>query len=272
MSLSLQVFGSSSAGNCTAVWNRHGAILIDCGFPPGYVLQKLHAAGLASSSVRTVLLTHMHSDHLNERTLSMLLDAGAALVCTPPVCAVLRRRSGAARKARERGLLHEIIGGMTVGHGISVRPFSVPHDADGGCSGFCIDDDSAPRARRAVVATDLGYPREGLHAEFSDADVMVMESNHDVDMLEHSGRPRFLIERIRKIGHLSNDQSSRFLAEVLQRSSRHPSHIVLAHLSTQCNTPRLALEAAGSALGQIGASGVALSTAPPHDSGRALHI
>ena len=157
MSLSLQVFGSSSSGNCTTFWNRHGAVLVDCGFPPRYILQRLHALGLTPSSVRAVLLTHVHGDHLHEGALHLLLQAGAALVCTEAVRNVLLARSPGAMLAEERGLLRTLRPGMQLADGISVRSFEVPHDTPGGCSGFTLVDDSGGRgARRVTFATDLG--------------------------------------------------------------------------------------------------------------------
>ncbi len=261
MSLSLQVFGSSSAGNCTAVWNQHGAVLIDCGFTPRYIVRHLHAVGLASTAVHTVLITHTHSDHVHDGSLRMFIEAGAAIVCTPSVRAALLRRFPGARTAERRGLLREAGGSLEIPGGFRARPFDVPHDSDGGCSGYRIIDDTGPAPRTMVIATDLGFAREGLHDDFLDADVVVVESNHDVSMLEHSGRPPFLINRIRRIGHLSNDQSSRFLGEVVERSARPPAHVVLAHLSVQCNTPAIALGTAGQTLERIGAASVRLTAA-----------
>ncbi|HEX9007370.1 MAG TPA: MBL fold metallo-hydrolase, partial [Bacteroidota bacterium] len=222
MSLSLQVFGSSSSGNCTAVWNRHGAVLVDCGFAPRYIVRHLHAVGLPSTAVHTVLITHTHSDHVHDGALRMFVEAGATIVCTPSVRASLISRFPGARTAERRGLIYETGDARAITGGFSVRAFAVPHDSDGGCSGFRITDDTGPKARSVVIATDLGFAREGLHDEFRDADVVVVESPHDIAMLEHSGRPLFLINRIRRIGHLSNEQSSRFLGEVVERSARPP--------------------------------------------------
>ncbi len=266
MSLTLQVFGSSSSGNCTAVWNRHGAVLVDCGFAPRYIVRHLHAVGLPSTAVHTLLVTHTHGDHVHDGALRMFVEAGASIVCTPSVHASLVSRFPGARTAERRGLIRETGDMLEIAGGLRVRPFAVPHDSEGGCSGFRLMDDTAPEEQSLVIATDLGFAREGLHDDFRDADVMVVESNHDIAMLEHSGRPAFLINRIRRIGHLSNEQSSRFLGEVIERSTRAPQHVVLAHLSVQCNTPALALEAAGAVLKRVGAGSVRL-TAARHRAG-----
>jgi phosphoribosyl 1,2-cyclic phosphodiesterase len=92
------------------------------------------------------------------------------------------------------------------------------------------------------VATDVGYTGDGLRSRFIDADVIVFESNHDPVMLENSGRPPWLKERIKQIGHLSNQQCAGFLKEVFHHSTRPPAAVVLAHISQTCNTNALALD------------------------------
>jgi phosphoribosyl 1,2-cyclic phosphodiesterase len=98
-----------------------------------------------------------------------------------------------------------------------------------------------------TVATDLGHMPDDCIPSFLDADAVVLESNHDEELLWESGRPPELIQRILgPDGHLSNESAAEALAEIVGRS--HPGrvqHVVLAHLSRDCNTPRLALAAQG---------------------------
>ena len=83
---------------------------------------------------------------------------------------------------------------------------------------------------------------------FADSDIIIIESNHDVAMLAGSARPKWLKDRIIKTGHLSNDQCSAFMQEVLAASENLPAAIVLAHISQECNTNRHARDAIRSML------------------------
>ena len=97
---------------------------------------------------------------------------------------------------------------------------------------------------------------------FADSDAIVIESNHDPDMLEKSGRPEWLRRRIREIGHLSNEQSARFVLEVMKKSTRPPGTLVLAHISQQCNTNALAVACMEDSLACEGFAGI--SVVPTH--------
>jgi phosphoribosyl 1,2-cyclic phosphodiesterase len=125
-----------------------------------------------------------------------------------------------------------------------IRGFRVPHDAEGGCFGYNIHLGKI----KVSVATDMGFPENGLAGFFKNSDVIIIESNHDPEMLANSGRSAELIERIHSIGHLSNQQCSRFLEDVFRRSDRLPRAVALAHLSEDCNLPGLARQTAADLL------------------------
>jgi len=103
-----------------------------------------------------------------------------------------------------------------------------------------------------VVTTDLGHATPEVINACRDADAIVVESNHDVGMLESSGRPAWLIKRIKQIGHLSNEQCSELVTTVTQESRVPPRAVVLAHISQQCNTNALAVEATQRSLDRLG--------------------
>ncbi len=138
----------------------------------------------------------------------------------------------------------------------SVEVFAVPHDAPGGCFGYAVHADALGGISKATVVTDLGYPPEGLASKLADSHVLVLESNHDAEMLESSSRPEWLKKRIRTIGHLSNEQSGRFVCEILDVSSIHPHAVVLAHISKECNTNARAVSTMQETLRSYGAPGV----------------
>jgi phosphoribosyl 1,2-cyclic phosphodiesterase len=144
--------------------------------------------------------------------------------------------------AAQEGLLQTFHDGVLEVGRFDVGCFEVPHDSPGGCYGYAIARTEEGTRRTVTVATDVGFTGDALRKRFTDADVIVSESNHAPDMLENSARPEWLKQRIRKIGHLSNQQCAGFLAEVFHHSKRPPSAVVLAHISQTCNTNALALE------------------------------
>ncbi len=237
----LAVLGSSSAGNCTVVWNGGASLLIDCGFPPRFIERGLRTIGAPPPAA--ALITHVHGDHVHPQALTHLLRNNVPLIAPKKIVRVLERMYLPMGTARERNLIREAAPTGIEVHGFEVTAFPVPHDAPGGCSGYGIRTGSGDRRKRIAVATDLGYAEDGLVNCFVDTDAIVIESNHDPVMLETSGRPSWLKKRIRELGHLSNEQCAMFVASVIEQSRRPPHTVVLAHLSQECNTPELAVEA-----------------------------
>src|SRR5512140_205338 len=255
MPLHIRVLGSSSAGNCTVVWDGTQALLIDCGFSPRYTFRNLRAIGLGPTNLTGVLITHTHGDHINESVLGYLVEWRIPICTAKSVADELLKRSPAVKLAAQEGLLKTFHDdALEVGR-FDVGCFEVPHDSPGGCYGYAIAHTEGGAKRTVTIATDVGFTGENLRGRFVDADVIVFESNHDPDMLENSGRPDWLKQRIRKIGHLSNQQCAGFLTDVFHHSSRRPSAVVLAHISQTCNTNALALECTHRELQQNGFSG-----------------
>ncbi len=232
----VRVLGSSSAGNCTVIWEDHRAILIDIGFSLRYISRHLRTVGLTLREVAGVVITHAHGDHVHPQTLISLMALGIPVLAPHTVLEVLGDQYRDFRKASGTPRIRPVVSGHA-----EVGPFvldacAVPHDAPGGCYSYAVMAENHAGMAKATVATDLGYVPEGLAAHCADSHVLVVESNHDPVMLESSRRPLWLKERIRTIGHLSNDQSGRFVRDVLSVSSFLPEAVVLAHVSNECNT------------------------------------
>jgi phosphoribosyl 1,2-cyclic phosphodiesterase len=102
------------------------------------------------------------------------------------------------------------------------------------------------------MATDIGFPDPALVERFLDSAALVIESNHDLAMLENSGRPMWLKRRIREIGHLSNDECAQLVIDIVERSRLRPESVVLAHISQQCNTNAHAVRSTSAALSRRG--------------------
>ena len=236
---------SGSLGNALLVASAKTRVLVDMGISRRRAKAGLAELGLAPEDVQAVLLTHTHSDHFS---------ASAAAFCRIYKVPVYSTADNLAHLAYELSGFSELvamglarpIGGrpLTVGD-ITVEAFPVPHDSAGRCLGFRLSL-GGPRSRRTVsVATDLGHVPQACLGHFVHADAVVLESNHDPEMLRASNRPPELIERILgPDGHLSNDDAAQALAEIVGRSRPGKvSGVILAHLSRDCNRPHLALAA-----------------------------
>jgi len=234
----LRVLGSSSGGNCTLVWNERSALLVDCGFSPRYITAGLESLDLPP--VAGLLITHAHSDHVNDRSIDRLIENRVPVYVRRELTRVLKKNYPSIERASRLGLVRDFDGtGVEVGS-FEVTAFPVPHDSPGGCFGFSVAHGSGAGRRKATIATDLGFQDDALVDYFKDSHAVVIESNHDIGMLERSGRPDWLKKRIREIGHLSNDQCAQFVTDVIRASAEPPRHVVLAHISQQCNTNEIA--------------------------------
>jgi len=247
MSIHVRVLGSSSSGNCTVLWDERSALLIDCGFSPRYIGRHLKDLNLSFRSLSGVLITHTHGDHVHEAALSRFVREGVPIISPPGVLDVLVGKFPFLAGNGFCPVSSLKTDGAEVGP-FAVRAFPVPHDARGGCYGYQTVAGVGAERRVVTLATDLGFTGEELLGEFAGSDVVVIESNHDPEMLENSGRPVWLKERIKSIGHLSNEQCAAFVLRTMTDSPVPPRAVVLGHISRQCNTRALALASTESAL------------------------
>ncbi|MFH0922170.1 MAG: MBL fold metallo-hydrolase, partial [Fibrobacterota bacterium] len=239
--LHLQVLRSSSAGNCTALWNEKHGLLIDAGVTKSLLQDFLSETGMPVSAV---LVTHGHSDHLSNAAFRLLHGRGVPFYFgSRGVIAYYRRILPSF--TGEGPLLHSFEGRRFQVADFSIVPFEVTHDSEGGCFGFRLE---CGGARVVAFATDFVHVPDGLLPFFTGADAIVLESNHDPDLLERSGRPYHVKERIRKRAHLSNAKSTDFLSRILRQPGARPRHVFLAHISEECNNRKLTLETAQQAL------------------------
>ncbi|MBP1656149.1 MAG: Zn-dependent hydrolase (beta-lactamase superfamily) [Bacteroidetes bacterium] len=252
----VRVLGSSSSGNCTVLWDNGRAVLIDIGFSLRYISRHLRPIGLSFREVAGVVITHAHGDHVHPNTLSSILALGIPVFAPHPILDVLCEYFREARKARGTPRLRPIQSGHADVGPFSVDAWAVPHDAAGGCYAYTVSGECLTGVAKATVATDLGYVPEGLTAHCADSHVLVVESNHDPVMLESSRRPLWLKERIRTIGHLSNEKAGHFVRDVLTASRFLPDAVVLAHVSKECNTNARAVESMQRSLHEHGAGSV----------------
>jgi phosphoribosyl 1,2-cyclic phosphodiesterase len=226
--VSVQSLGSGSSGNAFVVTTGDATLLIDAGVGIRAITGSLRARNLALDDIDTILITHEHSDHV--RTLPKLVRDDTTILATNGTAI----RSGVNRDQhiRAMGSTPQKVGGVTV------WPLPVLHDAKEPC-GFMLE---MPDRTRVTMITDIGAWRDSL-AEFVRAShLVILEANHDEEMLRTGPYPQYLKRRVASdVGHLSNRHCGVALGQAL-RATTHKPQIWLAHLSDHNNTPNLAEE------------------------------
>lgn len=271
-SLSTCVLGSSSSGNATLVWTANSAILIDCGFTPGYITVQLRKLGMALSDLDAVFITHIHGDHVNESTLGKLLRERVPVYCPLEIAPLLKKKYHSAATASRRELLIPLAKSEIALDHLMIRSFEVPHDSEGGCFGYNVFNDAAGKTKKVSVATDLANATESVINHFADSNAIVIESNYDVRMLADSNRPEWLKRRIQEEGHLSNDQCAAALLQIVRKSVTLPKNVALAHVSQECNTNKLARACTEAALDSEGIDGINLIETHPDRPGQTITV
>lgn len=230
------VLGSGSKGNAVVVESGDCRVLIDVGFGPRILQKRLHAAGIAPESIEACVITHEHSDHIRGA-------ARAARRWHWPLFAT--EGTYANSRLAELGTpAATFAAGATLEFSeMDVATFRVPHDAS---EPIGVVATATNTGVRAAVLTDLGHASRTVRRMVRDVDILVLESNHDDDMLANGSYPLHLQRRIAgSHGHLSNTDCGSVVRDAV---TAHLRQVVLAHLSEENNTPRLAFETMRSAL------------------------
>ncbi|MGP0069223.1 MAG: MBL fold metallo-hydrolase [Isosphaeraceae bacterium] len=255
MPVQFAVLASGSRGNSTLIRGRGAGLLIDVGIGPRALQGKLESVGAGWPDVAGVVLTHTHGDHVDSGTFAELARRRIALLCHEGHRANLGDNAGFQR-LEEAGLVtcYDDQPALTA-TGLRLEPIRLRHDG-GPTYGFRIEVSTERRGKPVSIGylADTGSWSESMIDCLADVDVLGVEFNHDVAMQRSSGRSGVLIARnLGEHGHLSNRQGAALVEAVLARSRRVAmQHLVLLHLSEQCNHPGLAIEAARAALGVAG--------------------
>ena len=237
-------FGSGSSGNCAFIGSEKGGVLIDAGVDASHVLASLKSNGIDISSVHGIILTHDHSDHLRYAYTLLRANRHMLLYCTPRCLNGIFRRSSISRRIKD---YHKPIYKETpfqVGD-LTVTAFETSHDGTDNV-GFAIDLDD----NHFVVTTDTGIITERADHYMRQANYLMLESNYDSDMLDNGPYPHYLKARIRsERGHLDNAVSAEYVGKIL---SDKLTHIFLCHLSSDNNTPAIAVDTMSRAIQATG--------------------
>ena len=249
---------SGSSGNSYYIGSRSAGLLIDAGRSARQIDGMLKVLGINPLAIQGILVTHEHSDHVSGlRVLSK--KAGAAICATRPTLWEWYKKNRCDEvKALFRP--HEAGTGFQIGS-LWVESFPTPHDAAGSV-GWSI----AGEGGRMVLCTDLGHVTEPVRQAVAGCDLLVCESNHDVDWVKSGPYSYYLKQRILgDYGHLSNEAGAELAGFAAESGTRA---VVLAHLSQTNNTPARAYEAAALRLLALGFDperDISLSVAP-HDT------
>lgn len=233
---------SSSSGNCTYIGTSAGGILVDVGVSAKKTEEALKGIGVDPSSINGIFITHEHSDHINgvrvfasrhnipiyatEGTLDGLSEAGVF-------------------KARVNAYIMPETGMECAG--IFISSFKTSHDSNQSCGYSLV----TPDGKRIAVATDTGIVTNETRQALMGCELVLLESNHDVNMLRMGPYPYFLKERILSSkGHLNNDDCAAFAKELVENGT---TRLVLGHLSKENNMPSLAFQTTKNALEEMGA-------------------
>ena len=240
--LRVSILASGSSGNCTLLETEHTRLLVDAGLSKRETLARLAAIENKINGLDGILISHEHTDHCNG--LPQILGMWRAPVyLTEPTHFELRRiLPETLGKRMDR--VEVISAGQRFHVGdIEVSAFAIPHDAVDPVA-FTFRANGV----KVAIVTDLGYLPALVKHHLLDSDCLILESNHDLEMLKVGPYPWHVKQRVlSRTGHLSNHTVSEFLADSEGFDGR-ARFLVLAHLSEQNNNPDLARISAEEAL------------------------
>jgi phosphoribosyl 1,2-cyclic phosphodiesterase len=223
------ILSSGSKGNATYVESKEAKLLFDCGINYKQLCIKLEEIGQVASEIEAVVISHEHGDHIKgvER---LVKEHDIPIFANSSTIKEILKEFSFRPKFRV----------FTTGEAFHykdmvIQPFSIQHDTvDPVAFTITVGEE------KLGLCTDLGFATSSIEHELKGCRYLVLEANHEVDLVHASSRPNVYKERVlSKMGHLSNDQCAELLSRVY-----HPGleKVFLAHLSQECNRPEIALE------------------------------
>ncbi len=227
--------GSGSSGNATYISDGRTSVLVDAGFSGIEIEKRMKSIGALAEKLNGIIVTHEHSDHIK----------GAGILSRRyklPVYISKQTHKAANDKLGNLEKVHYFDCGseFNIG-GLKVHPFPISHDA-ADPAGFTIRKNGT----KLGIATDLGIATALVKERLKGSSLVIVEANHDPDMLIKGPYPWHLKQRIKgRCGHLSNDDSKSLVKAILHKKLEH---VILGHLSMENNDPEKALSVVGQAL------------------------
>jgi phosphoribosyl 1,2-cyclic phosphodiesterase len=270
VSVKFTILGSGSSGNCAYLETAEARVLVDAGFSPLQIRKRLASIGRTPENLTAILITHEHSDHIsgilgiadrfhipvycNRATQDATIWAFKSKWAGKKNPALNGFDSTESIKAKIDWRLFATGDGFELAD-LAVETFSIPHDAQDPV-GFLL----RTAAGNFGFATDLGHVTKLVLDRIRAANVLVLESNHDVKMLQDCPRRAWSLKQriLGRHGHLSNEAAAEAAAQIMSAEMRH---LYLAHLSRECNKTELAHRVMTNCLQKIGATHVQMQIA-----------
>ena len=231
MRMEFCTIASGSSGNCTYIGTDYTKILIDAGISGKKIEEGLANLKLTGDKIDALFITHEHVDHIKGAgILSRRFDI--PIFATADTWAAMEEGLGRIAPSNKRIVYADEVCAV---NDLCVKPFRIPHDA-----AEPVGYNVFSGEKKITLATDIGHVTDTIRESIEDSEVLLLEANHDVEMLKKGGYPWSLKQRILgENGHLSNHTAGRLLAEVMTGKMKY---VFLGHLSEENNNPHLAYE------------------------------
>lgn len=233
MKLKFATIASSSSGNCVYIGTEYTNILIDAGLSGKKIEEALKDLELTGQDIDAVFVTHEHIDHVDgvgvlARRYNIPIYATEGTWANMPS----KVKAETIRDDFKRNVYADE---NMVFNDLLIRPFDIPHDAEQPV-GYSVMTDND----KITVATDIGHISDTIKENVKGSSILLLESNHDLDMLKNGSYAYNLKQRILSdYGHLSNDNAGKFLSDYADSRLKY---VFLGHLSKENNTPRVAFD------------------------------
>lgn len=222
----VSVLASGSSGNCFYIGTNKGDILIDAGISCRQICERLMQIGKDIKNIKGIFITHEHIDHVR----------GLNILSKKYNIPVYVNKGTLANSYLDMGNVCMVKTDNEIDfHGLKILPFSKSHDTREPVSYLIKNGD-----KKISVVTDIGFCCENVAQSVKESELIILESNHDLQMLKEGPYPAFLKQRISgDRGHLSNYEAA---LAVLEHGNKKLQHVLLSHLSLNNNTPELAMQ------------------------------
>ena len=241
--LRVTILASGSSGNCTLLETERTRLLVDAGLGKKETLRRLATVECLVDRLDGIVISHEHSDHIGGLAQVLGQWRSTTVYLTESTHSEVKRILPESSQKRLDHVEHIRAGHRFVVGDIEVSPFSIPHDAVDPL-GFTF----RANGLKVAIVTDLGYLPELVKYHLREADCLMLESNHDLEMLKVGPYPWHIKQRVMsRTGHLSNHTVSEFLSDA-ECFDAHARYVVLAHLSENNNNPDVARISAQEAL------------------------
>jgi phosphoribosyl 1,2-cyclic phosphodiesterase len=229
MSLRFTILASGSTGNATIVSTDEATVLVDAGLSGKKIESLMQQRGISGGDLDAILVTHEHADHIKGLG-ALARKYDLPVYANEKTWTAMHRQVGELADHQRRILPTDSV--MEIAD-LRIESYAISHDAADPV-GYCFEADGA----RLGLATDMGYMSDKVAGKLTRSDVLVLEANHDIEMLRMGKYPWNIKRRILgDTGHLSNDAAGEALCRLLNGSTRR---VYLAHLSLQHNLMDLA--------------------------------